>query len=845
VDQRGRVESCTAFLRAPTRHSIPEVGERRFVPDRRVAVFLSMNPHGEAPMQFPASDACAKTRPRNLARVRASRFEGFCVAALLCAGMPAAAATFSVGPGATCTHNTLQAALDSAANNSGADVVRIVRTATWNAIQVSTQTDQDVEIVGGWTACTSQTPTGRTILSGVGGQARSVIALRGNANFTLRNLEITGGDQAGDDDGGGIHFQGGGILRVIDSLITGNSADEGGGIYAHGTTNLSEAILENTAVTFNTARNHGGGAVAQGIEMTLRGVDTALLFNTAGGSGGGLLVRSGDRPSYAYVSGGLFGVQSNSAARGGGIAVHTGAEELDAEVQVFSTDGNSLLIANNTASVRGGAIDVQPNFSTGLGGFPGSGTTARALLRNVDIRYNLAPVGAAINLSHVNYGPFGSQAMGGGLYFSPHETSYPVHPSAAPCPVGRPCGYIRDNTTGNITGAVMQLSENARFEASKIVLQDNEGGWLFYLSGEETTRIYLNNSVLAGNTVQNALIRDDQNGEGGNARVDLQYLTIAGNTIGANGVLSINEDMVFTRSVIDQPGKALIATNVGATGGTYDIQHVILNTTTAPGGTTLAAPRFVDAANGDYLPRAGSRAVDFAPPLESFTEDLHSRARTIDLPVNPNEIGASDVGALERMSLQPLVLNNAFDRDLNHWEALATSEWDATQNVDGPAGSGSVRGGIAADATRVAVRRQCIHLPGPARYALNGWGRVTGVAPFAPPNRVWLDWELRYSTATIDGCTNSTPGVTGSLLLASGSTWARPTTPAIIDVAPGVWGPYTTLTVYLVVQNGSPIAPGPSGTGPNAALGGPDGWFDGITLETNYDDTIFANGFEP
>jgi hypothetical protein len=515
--------------------------------------------------------------------------------------MPAGAATFSVGPGATCTHNTLQAALDSAANNSGADVVRIVRTATWNAIQVSTTTNQDVEIVGGYEACTAAAPSGKTTLNGAGGQARSVIALRGNANFTLRNLEITGGDQAGDDDGGGIHFQGGGILRVIDSLITGNSADEGGGIYAHGTTNLSEAILENTTVSFNTARNHGGGAVAQGIEMTLRGFDTALLFNTAGGSGGGLLVRSGDFVSYAYVSGGLFGIQSNSAARGGGIAVVAGVESArDAQVQVFSTTPDvPLLIANNSASERGGAIDLQPDGE----GFSGNELAAAiANLRNVRIEGNSAPVGAAINLAHDNWS-FGELAIGGVVYFNTGA----LHPSAAPCPFGKPCGYIRNNSTNNVTGAVVHLSENAYFYASRIVFEGNEGGWLMYLSGEEYPWLRLDNSLIAGNTVQNALIRDDQNYDGSGAPVELHYLTIAGNTIGANGVLSMNEDMTFTRSLVDQPGKAMIASNVGVTGGSHDIQHVIANTSTAPAGTTLGPPRFVDAANGDYMPRAGSR----------------------------------------------------------------------------------------------------------------------------------------------------------------------------------------------------------------------------------------------
>ena len=223
----------------------------------------------------------------------------------------------------------------------------------------------------------------------------------------------------------------GGILHVIDSLITENSADEAGAVCARHH-DLSRRSSKHDRFVQHGAQPRGG-AVAQGIEMTC-----GRRHRTRSHRGG-----SGRRCScaaatslYAYVSGGLFGIQGHCGTR----ALHrrhTVQKSSIPKCQVFSTDGNALLIANNTASVRGGAIDVQPNYSTGLGGFPGSGTTARALLRNVDIRYNLAPVGAAINLSHVNYGPFGSQAMGGGLYFSPQETSYPVHPSAAPCPVGR------------------------------------------------------------------------------------------------------------------------------------------------------------------------------------------------------------------------------------------------------------------------------------------------------------------------------------------------------------------------------------------------------------------------
>ncbi|MBN8482184.1 MAG: hypothetical protein J0L88_11410 [Xanthomonadales bacterium] len=767
--------------------------------------------------------------------------------AALSLALPVSAATFTVGPGGDCTHPTLQAALDSAAANSGADEVRIVRTATWTGIQVSTDTNQDVTIVGGWTACSSQQPTGKTTLDGTGGQARSVVALRGNGNFTLRNLEITGGDQAGDDDGGGVHFQGGGILRIEDSEIAGNEAEDGGGIYAQGTTTTAELIIgANVSIAFNVARRNGGGVVAQNLEMTMIAPGSVLWFNTAGGRGGGLLVASGDFPSYAYIGSSGIGdtgpVYSNQAAIGGGIAVVGGENSgRRAQVQVFSiTSAAPVRIRGNSASQRGGGIDLQPDGDV----FSGN-ADAIATLRHAALEENTAPVGAAINLSYDNFGPIDIDVIGGRVDFNLDGAGVPLHPAAAACPFGAPCGFIRNNSTGNTTGAVVHQSNGAYFHGSRIAIEGNQGGWLMYVSGGHFHDLKLDNSLIAGNTVQNALIRDDQNFGAYEWRlVVLDYLTITGNTIGANGVLSINEDMLFTRSLIDQPGKALFATDVGSTGGIHDIEYVIANTTTAPGGTTLAAPRFVDPANGDYMPRAGSRAVDYAPPLAAYPVDLYSHTRTIDLPVKPNALGASDVGALEREYLQPLVLNSTFDTDLNLWVAPG-SAWDGTQNITGPTGSGSLRGMAAVDAARSIVGKQCIHLPGPGIYSLNGWGRVTATPPFTPPNRVWLDWELRWGVSQDDGCNNAATIQTGSLQLASGNTWRKPMLPVTID-ATFASGAFATLTVYLVVENGSPIAPGPNGTVTPAAVlgGGPDGWFDGITLETGFDDTIFRDGFE-
>lgn len=760
----------------------------------------------------------------------------------------AQAAILTVGaPDSGCNHTTIQAAVAAAAaaGSPGPDTIRIARSSTWTAQQISTQTDQDLDLIGGYPDCAAAEPSGeKTTLSGAGGDARPVLTLRGNGVFRLRGLILRDGDQAGDDDGGGIYFEGGGILDIENSTITENAAEDGGGIYAVGTSIQSELILgADVIVSFNTARKSGGGVVAKSLEMSLRGPNSALMFNQAlgiggGGNGGGLTVVSEAFKSYAYISsngiGGIGAVYANEAVNGGGIAaVVPESTPLDAVVQIFSTDSaHPVRINGNTASLRGGALYLEPDGDKGsLDGY------AVALLHNVEIEQNTAPDGAAVLLAHDNYGVGGAAAVGGRLYFNvaANVPNVPLHPDAAPCPFGKPCGAIRRNTTGNTTGAIVHFAEDAYFAGSKIVLQDNEGGYLMRLTGEEATQLDLDNSLLSGNTVANALIRDDQDQDYDIPFVSLHYLTIAGNTIGGAAVLDINEDLLFTRSIVDQPDKETLA----ATGPAPDIQHVLVNEPSNPAGTTLGVGRFVDPANGDYSLRAGSLAVDFAPPLTPFLADLYSHTRTIDLALAPNEGGPSDVGALEREYVQPLVLNPGFDTDLNLWDILATSDWDGTQNVWGGTSSGSLRGTLAADDVRVAMRKQCIHLPGPGTYALNGWGRVSGSGGF--PNRVFLDWEFRRN-AGYNGCSGGAPDATGSLQLAEGTTWSNPAVPALIDIGPALWGNHASLTVYAVIQNGDPIGRGAAT--PNAPLGGPQGWFDGITLSTEYDDTIFADGFE-
>ena len=106
--------------------------------------------------------------------------------------------------------------------------------------------------------------------------------------------------------GGGIHIHG--TLRLEDSVITGNQAGGGAGIFNGGT-----LFLSNTRIEGNTATASGGGIYSGGI---LEASDIVLVNNRAG-SGGGILnvgtltlKRSTIRGNTAKYGGG--GIQNSS-----------------------------------------------------------------------------------------------------------------------------------------------------------------------------------------------------------------------------------------------------------------------------------------------------------------------------------------------------------------------------------------------------------------------------------------------------------------------------------------------------------------------------------------------------
>jgi hypothetical protein len=181
-----------------------------------------------------------------------------------------------------------------------------------------------------------------------GGGASRVFEVTANANVTLSDLVITGGNGVAnnsnstgfDGDGGGIsNF---GTLTLTDCTLSGNSAFVGGGISNGGLNNASletsaKLTLNNCTLGGNTAEIVGGGIVNHA-NLTVSG--STLSNNAATDDGGGIFnVFTGTITITASI------LSDNSAANGGGLENHGAA-----------TITSTLLSGNQATGIHGGAI---------------------------------------------------------------------------------------------------------------------------------------------------------------------------------------------------------------------------------------------------------------------------------------------------------------------------------------------------------------------------------------------------------------------------------------------------------------------------------------------------------
>ncbi|MEH2434740.1 MAG: hypothetical protein V7K25_10900 [Nostoc sp.] len=218
--------------------------------------------------------------------------------------------------------------------------------------------------------------------------------------------------------GGAISIEIGGSLTLNKSIITGNTADNGGGINNYG----GSLTLNNSTVTGNTAVDGGG---INNVDGTITVNNSNISGNTAS-YGGGISSSSSDTITVNNST-----ISGNTALFGGGI---------DSSGTLINTNGtvlvsvNNSTISGNTASFGGGidssseTITVSNSTISGNRSYGGGGINSSSdiiTVSNSTISGNTALYGGGIMQTSSFVGTFtlinstinGNQAhLGGGIY---------------------------------------------------------------------------------------------------------------------------------------------------------------------------------------------------------------------------------------------------------------------------------------------------------------------------------------------------------------------------------------------------------------------------------------------
>ncbi len=730
---------------------------------------------------------------------------------------------FPAGFGQPCDYDSIQAALSYANSNGDAvNEVRLMYASGVNGFPLTGQSNsltldagKEVTITGGYGSCTQAVADSNvTEIKGLNdpptfsgtGTVLSIHAGTGST-VTLRLLKISKGATALNDSGGGIYYGGDGTLDIADCEIFSNTAGYGGGIYAEGTggTNAKLLIGSNVHVFSNGAVYYGGGVRIAGLEMTMSGTSYITQNVVDTGDGGGLAITGhAGKPGKATVSSLGNSISNNTANRGGGVAVMANDSEGEGATLILRSS-----LVGNFAHYRGGGIFAREEALS----FPANWVDANVLAdTSAHIDGNAAPDGAAVYLDYAE------EVMGYNFGASFSMTTGSID------------GNLSMDDGSNFTNGAILVESDGSFTSSlklsRITMRANHGGPLV----RNDDYVEMKDVLIAGNISSSSLI----DGIGGDGWTKIIDSTIATNTVAGSYAITQSNDMTLQRVIIDQPGK----TTLQHSGGTLTVDNVLSSeevvSLDAGAAAFVAPPLFVDPADGDYELQAASPAVDRAAADATEAVDLLGRPRNFDLPFKANVGGPRDLGALERQAVPPLVIDGDFDKgDLHLWNPyqagpLNQSVWEASDHIsNGASGSLHVYGKSDNVPFKITAGYQCIYLPGPGRYLLNGWGH-RGTAVGHGGDSASLYWEYRYDGYT-DCIGGGAPSATGTLLLGNGSNWSHSVASATIDVF--AWSANSSIAIYLVAQDGD-------------ASKTIDVWFDGITLGlVSLDDLIFSNGF--
>jgi hypothetical protein len=583
---------------------------------------------------------------------------------------PVAAAIYTVGTGAPCTHTSVQAALNTARlNSNGPHEIRLL-TGTHAVPNGLTLHDPmaHMTISGGWSSCTATSPTSgaRSVLDASGGNDGTAFDIRyGLGDITskreirLQRLDITGGSSethfGANPEGGGLELRGN--LRVFveqGTRVLGNHTGRGGGIYMQGGPSWVELELRNAEIRNNVASLDGGGIFCREGLINVR--DARINFNEAGRDGGGVTVLNSCVLTATASPGATVEFNGNRAGtirrepgegRGGAIFYRKSGANVGGDGAWDMDLGGATLAVGGTLLFIGNSAEGNGTYSTvGSGGgaiyLEGTGSQRqRVRVRDAVFAANSvrspggAQGGAAIRVSRAVEllvegtprrcdGTFGFGLCS--AFFDHNRSAIGLDALQTSDPDTTPRVTVRRTRfTGQTSGlgviddTMPRVGQRVRVENS--IIDGNASGNAFHFSGTDAAILYttvIGNSFSTGNLLRTAVP--------------------SGQTYGIQ----------LHGSILWQPGMSMIRYE-GL--GSVQISHggCLLAHTTAglPQGALIqtGAP----ALEADWTPSITSAALDVCDnPAGVGGSDAYGQARIVDQPWLSNVLGPIDLGAVER-----------------------------------------------------------------------------------------------------------------------------------------------------------------------------------------------------
>jgi len=552
------------------------------------------------------------------------------------------------GQNIDCPYQTIQAAIDS-----GDPEIRVVNDGEYvENLSIS----HSVSITGGYANCfaallNQPTEGAKSVVNGSFAAGLPAININGigSLNNILRNLTIKNAIDTQFIDGGhGIDLNNStGTLTIENTLILGNTAENGGGIYIGNPIGNLSVSISNSSVFGNSASDLGGGIYCGGASTFIRVANQSYVGENMADNGGGIAAVNGctvtvDSGIDVLNSQDLRGVMNNTSTNNGG-GIYLEGSELFLEGNIYSilNFGNStfpVTVSKNSADSAGGGIYAKDN--------------------------------STIQITDGQISMNSSANNGAGIYLG-IDSELTMKSSGRNCWQDGKCSVISHNTAGKTRlGGAIYVSANSIATIENTTIYSNRAGFgsVFYgldLDDNERASIKLDGNYIYNNAENESDGYGDQLllRANGNIDVNIIHNTIAGNDINDSSTIigvSGDVDLDIKNSIIDNQDE-LILTTVGSDFN-VSTECLLVNEDGTITGSPLGifAVGYVDANNNDYRLAAQSSAIDVCGNANGTSADSENQDRGWDDPSINNVLGAFDAGADESY-LSDIIFSNHFE----------------------------------------------------------------------------------------------------------------------------------------------------------------------------------------